>query len=307
MPVVGTVLGCMYAIIFDVCSISFELPPTVAACVAISFGLYITGCFHEDGLADSADGIGGGWSKSQILKIMTDSRVGTFGCAALSMFFFAKLQLLGVLGVSRWSSTSTYDGRCYTSAGGAGPAIIVAQTLSRLSAPYLIRTFNYVAEVGPKSPFYIFMVEAKHLVSWPRVFFAASYGFGVASIFYGPTFALSLMVAVLALAHIAGRKGDYLLGGVMGDFLGGTICLCDLFVLVAIMAKGEIGELYQYCVEALSSIEAPDGLAIPVQLIELWNNERTRPLVNFGLLVAVLSIWCSVVGPNDMYDQGGRC
>jgi len=298
-PVIGTVLGCMYAIL------SLGLPPTVAACVSVSFGLYVTGCFHEDGLADSADGIGGGWSKSQVLKIMTDSRVGTFGCAALSMFIFAKLQLLGTLGVSSWSLAC--DGRlCCTPSpggGGAGPAIIVAQTLSRLSAPYLIRTRDYVAEVGPKSPFYIFMVEAKHLVTWPRVAFASAYSFGVTSMFYGPVFALTLIMAVLILAHIAGRKGDYLLGGVMGDFLGGTICLCDLFVLVVIMAKGTIVELYQYCVEALSLTEAPDGLVIPVQLIELWNNERTRPLIHFGLLVTVLSIWCSVVGPNDMYNR----
>jgi len=83
-PVVGSILGCMYAVIFDCLDISIGLSATISAALSISVGLYITGCFHEDGLADSADGLGGGWSKSQVLKIMTDSRVGTFGCAGKS-------------------------------------------------------------------------------------------------------------------------------------------------------------------------------------------------------------------------------
>ena len=173
-PVVGSLLGVMYAIIFDCLEVSFGLPATISAALSISFGLYVTGCFHEDGLADSADGLGGGWSRSQVLKIMTDSRVGTFGAASLSLFLFTKLQLLGTLGSSHWKLDFKHGGSY-----GGGPAILVAQTLSRLSAPYLIRTRDYVAEVGPKSPFYLFMVEAKHIVSWPRVLFATLYSFGL--------------------------------------------------------------------------------------------------------------------------------
>ena len=69
-----------------------------------------------------------------------------------------------------------------------------------------------MAEVGPKSPFYIFMVQAKYLVSWPRVIVAALHSFAVTSYFYGPNTAAFLVMAVLLLSHLIGLQGDYLLG-----------------------------------------------------------------------------------------------
>ena len=67
-------------------------------------------------MADSADGIGGGWSRDQILKIMTDTRLGTYGCAILLLYIIAKVELLVALGGSVWNL-----GECK----GAGPAIII--------------------------------------------------------------------------------------------------------------------------------------------------------------------------------------
>lgn len=290
-PIAGSVLGGMYAVVFDCLNVSVGLPASVAAAVAIGFGFYITGCFHEDGLADSADGLGGGWSKSQVLKIMTDSRVGTYGCAALSLFLFAKLQLLGSLGTSHWKMDFQNGG-----SSGAGPAILCSQTLGRLSAPYLIRTRDYVAEVGPKSPFYLFMVEAKHIVSWPRVLFTAVYCFIIAAMLYGPTFAIALILAVLALAHLAGNKGDYLLGGVMGDFLGGTICICEILVLILIVAKDSIN---QVAIDTISSLDSN----LFRGMLALYSCDRIRPLLHLLTLIVVLKIWCTFVGPPDMYNR----
>lgn len=285
-PVVGSVLGVMYSILYDFLHLSLGLSSTVAAAVTISSGLHVSGCFHEDGLSDSADGIGGGWTKSQILKIMTDSRLGTFGCAALCMFLCTKMHLWGQLGSE------------------AGAAIIVAQTLSRLSAPYLIRTRDYIAEVGPKSPFYIFMVEAKYLVSWMRVICACTYSFTIASIFYGPTFAAVLIVAVLVMSHFAGNQGDYLLGGVMGDYLGGTICMCEILILVLIVSKESVIELYSSAVETISSIDEPVRLTFPHPLFtELYSNDRVRPVLHCAMLAMAFKLWCANVGSPDMYDR----
>ena len=283
-PVVGTVLGIFYAIVLDFCHTSLGLPAGVAAAISITFGLFLTGCFHEDGLADSADGVGGGWSKSQILKIMTDSRVGTFGCAALTMFLLVKVQLLGSLGHP-------------------AEAIIVSQTLSRISSPFLIRTKDYVAEVGPKSPFYIFMVQAKHLVSWQRFAVAALYSFLVTSFFNGPVVALFLVVAVLLLSHVIGWKGDYLLGGVMGDFLGGTICICEILVLVLLLSKDALVELYQSFLKDIADAEGPAGFAVQIQLVSLWNDTRIRPTLVFLAMMISIKMWCKVVGGKDMYDR----
>ncbi len=100
-----------------------QLSPTPTTTITIlssivseTASLWITGCFHEDGLADSSDGIGGGWSRDQILKIMTDTRLGTYGCAVLLLYMIAKLELIAALGESVWSW-----GYC----SGGGPAIVV--------------------------------------------------------------------------------------------------------------------------------------------------------------------------------------
>lgn len=298
-PIVGSILGGMYAIVFDCFNVSIGLPAIVAAAVAITFGLNVTGCFHEDGLADSADGMGGGWSRSQVLKIMTDSRVGTYGCAALSIFLFAKLQMLGSLGTSHWKLDFFNGG-----SSGAGPAILVAQTLSRLSAPYLIRTRDYVPETGPKSPFYAFMIEAKYLVTWPRVLVGAIYCFGLSAMLYGQVFAIVLILAVLTLAHMAGNKGDYLLGGVMGDFLGGTICICEILVLMMIVARNSIVEKYQVAADALSSLDGSVGFSnLLPKMVALYNSDQLRPSCHFVILMIGVKLWCNFVGPPDMYNR----
>jgi cobalamin synthase len=293
-PVAGSLLGCATSIVHDFLRDSAGLPPPAAATLSVAFGLCLTGCFHEDGLADTADGMGG-WSKSQVLKIMTDSRVGTYGCAALSLFLLLKTQLLGNMEKSRWESS-------YSS--GAGPAILVAQTLSRLSAPYLIRTRDYVAEVGPKSPFYLFMVEAKHIVTWPRVTFATFYCYSVSAALYGPAFAIVLVLAVLVVAHLAGNEGDYLLGGVMGDFLGCTICICEIIVLTLIAARGPIVETCRAIADAFEGGVSQGYFSDPVQrMATLYDNDRIRPLANLLFLMAALKMWCKFVGPPDMYDR----
>ena len=56
-----------------------------------------SGCFHEDGLADTIDGFGGGWARSQILAIMKDSRVGTYALVGTVLAQHLKLRSLGML------------------------------------------------------------------------------------------------------------------------------------------------------------------------------------------------------------------
>jgi adenosylcobinamide-GDP ribazoletransferase len=94
------------------------LPPELAAGLALALFVLTTGAFHEDGLADTADGFGGGRSLERKLEIMRDSRIGTFGGAALVLSLLlrwgalvallklgpglAACTLLGVAGLSRW-------------------------------------------------------------------------------------------------------------------------------------------------------------------------------------------------------------
>ena len=83
----------------------------------------------------------------------------------------------------------------------------------------------YFKRLSKKSNFYSFMIRAKFLVSIPRLLFSLFYSYSVIALLYGPLLAAKLIVAVLIFGECAGSYGRTKLGGVMGDFLGGTrIC-----------------------------------------------------------------------------------
>lgn len=81
-PAVGLVTGGLAALV-AVPALSLGLGPAVAAGLALSVTVIATGCMHEDGLADTADGLWGGWTRERRLEIMGDSRMGAYGTLAL--------------------------------------------------------------------------------------------------------------------------------------------------------------------------------------------------------------------------------
>lgn len=121
--VVGLLIGCICALVYLV-SIEY-LPKSIAILIAMAASLLVTGAFHEDGWADVWDGFGGGWSIEQKLTIMKDSRLGTYGAAALFIILFLKFHSLMAL-----SSPIV--------------ALILAHTLSRVVATSLIYSMPYV-------------------------------------------------------------------------------------------------------------------------------------------------------------------
>ena len=74
-PLVGQMVGAICAAVFFGASQIWA--PWIAALLAVAAGVVVTGGFHEDGLADTADGLGGGQTRERRLEIMKDSRVGT--------------------------------------------------------------------------------------------------------------------------------------------------------------------------------------------------------------------------------------
>ena len=71
-PVIGAILGCFYALIYTVLSFT-TLPHLIIILITFGFMLISTGCFHEDGLADVADGFGGAFERTRKMEIMRDS------------------------------------------------------------------------------------------------------------------------------------------------------------------------------------------------------------------------------------------
>jgi len=130
---VGLFIGIVTAFIFAVFA-SF-LPVSLAILISMGCSLLLTGAFHEDGWADVWDGFGGGWTVEQKLNIMKDSRLGTYGAAALFFILMIKYQSLVLLSVSEENSLLAI---CY--------ALILVHTLSRTVSTSLIFSMNYVSE-----------------------------------------------------------------------------------------------------------------------------------------------------------------
>jgi adenosylcobinamide-GDP ribazoletransferase len=95
-PVVGALVGAIAAVALIAASMA-GLPDLFCGLFAVATGAAITGALHEDGLADVADGFGGGQTREQRLEIMRDSRIGTYGTLALCLAVMARASLLTAL------------------------------------------------------------------------------------------------------------------------------------------------------------------------------------------------------------------
>jgi len=84
--------------------LSPHLPIMIVALLIVMAGILVTGALHEDGLADVADGFGGGWSKEQVLAILKDSRIGSYGALAIAFSVGARMLLFGSLPASTFAA-----------------------------------------------------------------------------------------------------------------------------------------------------------------------------------------------------------
>jgi adenosylcobinamide-GDP ribazoletransferase len=100
-PVVGVVVGLGASLLQHILTPHLNRP--LVALLVLTFLVLITGGFHEDGLADTADAFGGGWNREQVLTILRDSRIGSFGAVALVLSLLARFLLLSTLPLGRFT------------------------------------------------------------------------------------------------------------------------------------------------------------------------------------------------------------
>ncbi|MEM1404055.1 MAG: adenosylcobinamide-GDP ribazoletransferase [Pseudomonadota bacterium] len=132
-PLVGAIIGTAGAAVFLVTSEWLGLLSSVLISCAVTLAL--TGAFHEDGLADTFDGIGGGHSKARALEIMRDSRLGTYGTLAVVVALLLKVALLTEL-PPRYVPI----------------ALVLGHALSRLSSVLVLTHGRYVRDEGTGKP-----------------------------------------------------------------------------------------------------------------------------------------------------------
>lgn len=92
-PLVGFGIGLLGGIVYAI-AVGLDLPPLLAAILAVAATVAVSGALHEDGLADTVDGFGGGSDRDRKLQIMRDSRIGTYGVVALVLVLGARVVAL---------------------------------------------------------------------------------------------------------------------------------------------------------------------------------------------------------------------
>jgi adenosylcobinamide-GDP ribazoletransferase len=101
-PLVGLVVGSGAVLVQKI--LRFHMNPRLVAVVVLIYLVLITWCLHEDGLADTADGLGGGGTKDQILAIMKDSRIGSYGATAVMLSLLVRYLLLASLPLEHFAA-----------------------------------------------------------------------------------------------------------------------------------------------------------------------------------------------------------
>lgn len=212
-PLVGALVGGFSALVFYVATYLFPAP--IAILLAIASGLLITGAFHEDGLADTFDGIGGGVTRERALEIMKDSRLGTYGTLALVTALALKIGALISLPVAL-----------------VPIALIAGHGLSRLSSLLVIATSRYVREEGTGKP-------VAGGISGIGLLIAGLTGLALIAIWtmsYTPI-ALAWAIGGLLLGHCLMRLFfERKLGGYTGDTLGAVQQMSEIGFYLGLVA-----------------------------------------------------------------------
>lgn len=126
-PLVGLVVGAFVSLAYALASQLWPAP--VAATLAVLGGTWLTGAFHEDGLADAIDGLGGSHDRTRRLEIMRDSRIGSFGALAVAGTLILRVTTLQVF---PWPA--------------ACGLLVAAHVASRFAGVVIMRTLPYVRE-----------------------------------------------------------------------------------------------------------------------------------------------------------------
>jgi adenosylcobinamide-GDP ribazoletransferase len=224
-PLIGALIGSLGVGVWWLSSRC--LPPAVAVGLMMSATVLLTGAFHEDGLADTCDGFGGGRTREAVLAIMKDSRIGAYGAIGIAL-------MLGL----KWSALVSLPPA-------ALPIIVIgAHVVSRWCAIGLIWALAYVrAEQQAKSKP---LAGSLGALDWLLSGILGGLAMLAATLLFDPSAAfpwarilLGATACALAGAALAGAYFKTQLGGYTGDCLGAAQQISELSFLLA--ALGMLG------------------------------------------------------------------
>jgi adenosylcobinamide-GDP ribazoletransferase len=176
------------------------------ALLVLTFLILITSGLHEDGLADTADGFGGGWNREQVLTILRDSRIGSFGALALVVSVLARFLLLSTLPVNRFTAF-----------------IVSAHVLCRWTTLPLSYFLPPAREGDGQG------TRIAQKISLPSLLLGTLLSFAIVFYFMRIEFWIPVFVA-LVITTLSGLYYSRRIGGVTGDCFGATNQLTEIAI-----------------------------------------------------------------------------
>lgn len=212
-PVVGWIVGGLSAAALLAASRLWPMLP--ASAIAVALGALVTGGFHEDGLADTADGLGGGQTPQRRLEIMKDSRIGSYGALALWAALTIKVCALSTLPPM------------------TGALVLIASHGAARALPVVAMTaFRYAgdpeaAKLKP-APMGVRPIEA-----------LAALAIGLIPLpFLLPPLSAAIAIGLAALgAALVAATARRLIGGFTGDVLGAVEQVAEIGLMLGFAAR----------------------------------------------------------------------
>jgi adenosylcobinamide-GDP ribazoletransferase len=210
-PIAGLLVGIVGALVYWI-AIRANAAPFPAAAITLAATLLLTGAMHEDGLADTADALGGS-TRERKLEIMRDSRIGTFGACALAISLLL-----------RWSTIADIAEPRFVAV-----ALISAHVAARACLPAFMHLVAPARSDG--------LSGSAGQPPFPSVIAALLLGTICLLFAFGPTGTvitlLMLLLAALAMARLAIRQ----FGGQTGDVLGAVEQIAECIVFLAAASR----------------------------------------------------------------------
>ena len=208
-PLVGILLGALNCLAAAV--LKGHLPPSIVAVLLVTLDALMTGALHYDGLADTADGFGGGRNPDEILRIMRDHAIGSYGGVALALVISLKATAYAAL-LQGSARIVTF---IFAPALGRWSILLLTATL-----PYARTTESVIGGMGKRSlvPGTFILLIAFAVAASPRAWIAGG----------------AVVAVTTAFDFFCRRR----VGGITGDTLGANLQLCECAALLAFLWVG---------------------------------------------------------------------
>ena len=215
LPLVGLIVGGISAMVFAL-GYWIGLGLMIPAVFAVGAGALATGVFHEDGLGDVADGFGGGWDRDAKLRIMKDSRLGTYG--TVTLIAWTLLKIIALVEIASRSANPILM---------VGAALLLAHALGRCIIPFALYLYDQATEASAAKE----AGKPDETTLILTALLAIAIGLPLGGLAFSLIAAGLLALIMAAMDKLANQQ----IGGITGDVLGAMEQIAEAAILCLII------------------------------------------------------------------------